>query len=589
MKNSLREPFAKKVSGRIRVFTVLLLVWAALLLGRLIQLQVFRHAASEAEVMEQSRNTRVIFPNRGTIFDRNGQILARSIPARSLFLMPVKGEGAEARRRKVLTLAQALGLNEVEAQDLQVKVRRGDPFIYLKRKASPETATAIEALKLPGVYSHADTTRFYPNGRLAAHVLGGVGVDNTGQAGVEYSYNEALQGRTGKAIILKDARRREYYFETLSPTVPGHDIYLTIDATLQYIAERELERMVQASSANWGVVLISHPASGEILAMASSPAYDPNAFSAAGPNARFNRAIQLSYEPGSTFKVVTASAALAHHSVGLRDIFDCSRKDLDIPGKPIRDHKDFGWLSFPQVVINSSNKGMIQIGQRVGSEPLYDMAVAFGLGRKSGIDLAGESAGRLQPLSSWSRRTIAAMSTGYEVAATPLQILQVINTLANRGLRIPPRVVRRAVDPAEPLPARGAMEALRAMPQDAAETLTGILEQVVKEGTGMEARLDGYRIAGKTGTTQKWDPALKVYSERKHTASFAGFVPADKPVLSILVIIDEPKGTAYYGGDVAAPVFREIAARALRQMAIYPKLPPAKGVISAAVLNEARQ
>ncbi len=589
MKSPLREPFAKKVNGRVRILTALLLGWAALLVGRLVQLQIFRHAASEAEVMEQSRNTQVIFPNRGTIFDRNGQILAQSIPARSLFLTPVKGEGVEAQRRKILTLTKALDLDESEAQDLWTKVRRGDPFIYLKRKASPETAAAIEALKLPGVYSHADTMRFYPNGRLAAHVLGGVGVDNNGQAGVEYSYNEPLQGRTGKAVILKDARRREYYFETLKPTVPSHDIVLTIDVTLQYIAERELEGMVQATLANWGVVLISLPATGEILAMASSPTYDPNAFSAAGPNAKFNRAIQLSYEPGSTFKVVTASAALAHHSVGMGDIFDCSRKDLDIPGKPIRDHKDFGWLSFPQVVINSSNKGMIQIGQRVGPEPLREMAVAFGFGRKSGIDLAGESPGRLQPLSAWSRRTIAAMSTGYEVAATPLQILQVINTLANRGVMVPPRIVRRVVDTAEPLPTQGRTEALRVLPQDTAETLTGILEQVVEEGTGVEARLDGYRVAGKTGTTQKWDAALKAYSERKHTASFAGFVPADKPVLSIVVIIDEPKGTTYYGGDVAAPVFREIARRALREMEVYPQLPPAKGVISAAVLDEAHR
>jgi cell division protein FtsI/penicillin-binding protein 2 len=589
MKSPLREPFAKKVNGRIRIFTALLLAWAALLVGRLVQLQIFRHAASEAEVLEQSRNTRTIFPNRGTIFDRNGQILARSIPVRSLFLMPVKGEGAEAQRRKVLALAKALGLGESETQDLQAKVRRGDPFIYIKRKAPSDTAAAIEAMKLPGVASHADTMRFYPNGPLAAHVLGGVSIDNNGQAGVEYSYNEPLQGRTGKAVILMDARRREYYFETLTPTVPGHDIILTIDATLQYIAERELGRAVQATSANWGVVLISYPASGEILAMASCPTYDPNAFGAAEPSARFNRAIQLSYEPGSTFKIVAASAALARHAVGMKDFFDCSRTDLDIPGKPIRDHKEFGWLSFPQVVINSSNRGMVQVGQRVGPEPLFETATAFGFGRKAGIDLAGESAGRLQPLATWSRRTIAAMSTGYEIAATPLQIMQAINTLANRGVWTPPRIVRRVVDPAQRWPPRPPQEAARVLPREAAESLTGILEQVVQEGTGVEAKLDGYRVAGKTGTTQKWDAVLKVYSEKKHTASFAGFVPADKPALSIVVIIDEPKGAAYYGGDVAAPVFREIASRALRAIGVYPELPPAKGVISAAVLGEARQ
>jgi cell division protein FtsI/penicillin-binding protein 2 len=589
MKSPLREPLSRKINGRVRWLEAVLILWGLVLVGRLVQLQVFRHAAAEAEVLEQSRNTQKIYPQRGTIFDRNGLILARNVPAKSLFLTPVKGESAAAARGKVRTLARALGYDDRQRLDLEAKVLRGDGFIYLKRRASLEEAAAIEGLKLPGVYSHDDTSRYYPNGSLAAHVLGGVGVDNTGQAGVEYSYNQDLQGQTGKAVILRDARRREYYFETLTPSVPGRDVHLTIDATLQYIAERELDRMLQASQANWGVILISRPRSGEILAMASAPTYDPNAYSSAGASAHFNRAVQLAYEPGSTFKVVTASAALARRAVGLGEVFDCSRTDLDVPGKPIRDHKPFGRLTFSEVVIHSSNVGMVQVGQRVGSEGLYETAAAFGLGRKSGIDLAGESTGKLQPLSDWSRRTVSAMSMGYEVSTTPLQLLEVINAVANRGIRVPPRIVLREDDPPSPGSGSGRPESVRVISEATAATLTGVLERVVEEGTGVGARIEGYRIAGKTGTTQKYDPALRSYSSKKHTASFIGFVPADDPALSLVVIIDEPKGPAYYGGDVAAPVFREVARRALLEMGLYPRVRPSQGLITASAWRGGRR
>ena len=589
MKSPLREPLSRKINGRVRWLEAILIAWGVILVGRLVQLQVFRHAAAVAEVQTQSSNTQKIYPQRGTIFDRNGLILARNIPAKSLFLTPAKGESPADALRKVRVLTRALGSDEKQRRDIEARVRKGESFIYLERQASVEVADSILRLELPGVYAHDDTLRYYPNGTLAAHVLGGVGVDNTGQAGVEYSYNKALQGRIGQAIILRDARRREYYFETLTPSVPGRDVHLTIDATLQYIAERELDRMVQATQANWGVILVSRPSTGEILAMASAPTYDPNAFSSAGSNAHFNRAIQLAYEPGSTFKVVTASAALVRRSVGLGEVFDCARTDLDVPGKPIRDHKPFGRLTFPQVIINSSNVGMVQVGQRVGRDGLYEMAAAYGLGRKSGIDMAGEAAGKLQPLSSWSRRTISAMSMGYELTTTPLQLLEVINTVANRGVRVPPRIVLRVDDPLGPRPGSVPAEAVQVIPPETAATLAGILERAVEEGTGVEARLDGYRVAGKTGTTQKYDPALKAYSPKKHTASFAGFAPADAPALSIVVIIDEPKGTAYYGGDVAAPVFREVARKALLEMGLYPRIATDGGVITASVAPEVRR
>jgi len=588
MKSSLREPSARKINTRIRFLQAGLLAWALILTGRLVQLQVFGHASAKAEVLEQSRSRSEISPERGTIFDRNGQILARSIPARSIFLTPSKDEPAEARQRTIRTLSKVLGLDGEESRRVMDRIRRSEPFVYIKRKVSPETAATVEALCLPGVHSHPDTMRFYPSGTLAAHILGGVGLDDTGLAGVEYVYNGPLQGRKGQALILKDARRREYYFETLAAAVPGKDIALTIDATLQYIAERELAKAVRETQAGWGTVIISNPASGEILAMASSPTYDPNSYSSAEAGAQFNRAIQLTYEPGSTFKIVTASAALAHHVVGLKESFDCSRTDLGFRGKPIRDHKPFGILTFPQVVIHSSNKGMALVGRRVGEVSLHDMAEAFGFGRKSGIDLAGEAAGRLQPLSAWSGRTLPALSTGYEVAATPLQILQAVNAIANRGIMVPPRIVTDILDPDDPLKRRSPTLALQILSPEIAATMTDILERAVDEGTGLQARLSGYRIAGKTGTTQKWDPALKAYSEQKHIASFVGFAPADHPVLSVVIVLDDPQGGSYYGGEVAAPVFREIVRKALLKLGVYPEPAPAQGVITASIWKGVR-
>jgi cell division protein FtsI/penicillin-binding protein 2 len=589
MKSPLREPFAKKVNARIRLLLAGLLLWSLVLAARLVQLQVFCHAAARAEVIEQSHNERVISSERGTIFDRNGLILARSIPARSLFMTPVKGERPEGQRRKVESLKKVLGLTEAEGRSLLARVRRSEPFTYLKRKASPELAKAVEDLGLEGVYDHPDTLRFYPNGPLAAHVLGGVGVDDRGLAGVEFSYDEPLRGKPGRAVILRDARRREYQFEILAEAVPGKDIVLTIDSTLQHIVERELEAGVAASGAKWGAAVIVHPDSGEILALASCPVFDPNAYPLAPEAARFDRAVQLSYEPGSTFKIVTAAAALAHHAVGLGETFDCSRTDLDVPGKPIRDHKPFGILTFPQVVIHSSNKGMVQVGRRVGEAALHDMAAAFGFGRRTGIALAGEAAGRLNPVSAWSRRSLPAMSTGYEVAATPLQVLQVISTVANHGLWTPPHVVKEIVETYGTLPVRKPAPAMQVLSRSAADTLAAILEQVVEQGTGIEARLDGYRIAGKTGTTQKWDPALGAYSDRKHTASFVGFAPVGHPVLAAVVVIDEPRGTSYYGGDVAAPVFREIVRRSLRALGVYPHRAPAPSLITASVWENDRR
>lgn len=589
MRSSGKEPFAKKVNGRTRVLQAFLLVWAVVLTGRLVQLQVFRHAAAKAEVEGQNLNIRDIFPERGTIFDCNNHILARSIPARSVFLMPVKGESLDAQLEKVRALRPTLGLDDEDVQSISKKILKGETFIYLRRKVSPETAEAVKALKLSGVSSQADTMRSYPNGTLGAHVLGGLSVDNMGQAGVEYSHNGELQGKKGKALIQLDARRREYFFETLSASVPGRDITLTIDETMQYVAERELDKIAKATLANWGAVIVSRPDTGEILAMASYPTYDPNLYSSAGDAARYNRAIQHSFEPGSTFKIVTASAALAHHTVGLGETFDCSKDDSDIPGRPIRDHKPFGVLTFPEIVINSSNKGIAQVGKRVGDLSLYDMAASLGFGRKTGIDLAGEESGKLKPVSGWSRRTLYSISMGYEVAATPLQILQAVNIVANRGVMVPPRIIKDDIDPGEPLKRRPANETRRVMPEDAALTLTDILERVVLEGTGTQAKVAGYRIAGKTGTTQKWDSALRAYSPLRHIASFVGFAPADKPVLSVIVVVDEPKGEAYYGGDVAAPVFHEIVKNALREMGLFPERIPVKGVITAQLAGEAKR
>ncbi|MGD0781816.1 MAG: penicillin-binding protein 2, partial [Candidatus Aminicenantales bacterium] len=403
-------------------------------------------------------------------------------------------------------------------------------------------------------------------GPLAAQVLGGVDFEEKGRSGIELKFNSVLQGKKGQAMVFRDALKREYHYEVLEEPESGRDIYLTLDETIQFYAESSIRKAVAETGAAWGTAIVSDPGTGEILAMATAPGFDPNE-SPYQPEADVNRAVRHMYEPGSTFKIVTAAAALENGVVTLADTFDCRKGSIEVAGGPIRDHQQMGVLSFAEVITNSSNIGTIMVGQRLSGEQLFRMINAFGFGRRTGVELPAEAAGRLAPVEHWSRRSQPSLSIGYEIQVTPIQVLQAMNIVAHRGLLVPPRIVKSIQGsrprPAEPPPAAVLSSA-------ASEKLAGILERAVDEGTGKAARPEGFDAAGKTGTTQKFDPALKAYSTKRHTASFVGFVPVDKPVLSIIVVLDDPRTEEQYGGQLAAPVFREIAVRSLRTMGVRP-------------------
>jgi cell division protein FtsI/penicillin-binding protein 2 len=558
----MRSFDARRSLRRQRLIGLTLLVWTLVLAGRLVQLQVLRHERFKADVIEQNQNIRTVTPLRGTITDRRGQILARSLPARSVFLSPSAKDAPEVRRPVLDALSRVLALSREDRDRIEARLDKGDKFIWVKRKIDDVTAEAVEALRLPGVFLQEETKRFYPQGRLAAHVLGYVDIDEKGRHGVERAYNDALSGRPGKSLILRDARRRAYHLEVLQRAVPGRDLELTIDETLQYYAQQALARAVQAHRASWGTVVMSRPATGEILALASYPDFDPNQDAVSG-EAELNRAVSVIFEPGSTFKIVTAATALENGAVGLGDRFDCREGAVALSGNFVRDHKSFGILSFPEVISQSSNVGMIQVGTRIERRDFYAAMKAFGFGEPTGVDLPGEVRGILHPPEQWGANGQAYQSIGYGVSVTALQILQALNVIANDGLLAPPRIV----DDGGPAAEAAARPVLAV---GIAREIKALLREVVEHGTGLPARLPGYPIAGKTGTTQKWDAGLRRYSSFRHLASFVGFLDTEPVPFSMVVVIDNPLGDDQYGGQVAAPVFQEIALRTLRYLRIPP-------------------
>lgn len=572
----MRAESAGGIRRRTKFLAVGFGLWIMVLVGRLVQLQVFDHARLEAEVRDQNRNQRVVRPRRGAILDRDGHILARSLPVFSAFLRPERGESEADQAAKLESLAPLLGLGAGDRARIMQQVRDGDSFIWLKRKIDDDAALRIRPLKLKGVYFEAENRRSYPQGRLAAHALGWVDVDGAGQAGVEFAYDRSLAGEPGKQLILLDARRRGYQIETLKAARPGTDLVLTIDTIIQYIAERELERTLAACGGGWGTVIIMAPESGEILAMASAPDFDPND-GAPAAELRRNAAVHQNYEPGSTFKLVTTAAALETGRVGYGDVFDCSAGSLVAGGTVIRDHKRYGLLSFPEVISESSNVGTALVARRVGAAALYEEIRRFRFGDVTGIDLPGEENGILQPLAAWNKASsLEHVAIGYEIAATPLQILRAMNVYAAGGRLVRPRIARRPGDMGPEPPDRQVLA-----PALAEEIVRRIFSRVVEEGTGTTARLEGFEVAGKTGTAQKIESPRGGYSSARHIASFVGFVATDRPLFSMIVVIDEPQGVLQYGGQVAAPAFREIAARVLRYLRVPPRRPAAEPLATA--------
>jgi cell division protein FtsI/penicillin-binding protein 2 len=577
----MKNPHQKKINTRTIILLFFLFLWFGIIVLRLVELQVINHTEAKARVLNQNHDVEAVFPQRGTIFDRSGTILARSLPRPSIFYIPPKDESLNSHWEKINKLRRILDLSSNNLASIYSRIKNGKAFIWIKRKVEPKVADRVRELNLSGIHFDEENKRFYPQGKRAAQLLGRVNIDDRGQSGIEYKYNTILEGEEGKRLILRDAKHREYRFEILKDPEPGKDLILTIDETIQYISEKELANALRQSRALWGTVIVSHPATGEILAMASYPTYNLNSPPRSVSKVERNRAIHHTFDPGSTFKIVTASAAIENKSVQLQDVFDCSPGKIRVPGKTVWDHKKMGILTFPDVIVHSSNVGTIQIGERIGKENMYTMIKAYGFGEKTGIDLPAEERGIFRPIENWTNISLYSLSIGYEISITAVQILQAISIIANKGIVTSPRIVKKiqmSLGEQQDTP----VQLRRVISEETALTLSKILQRVVLKGTGTKAQVDGYSVAGKTGTAQKFDPSLGQYSNKIHTASFVGFVPVDNPVLAIVVVIDEPEGD-FYGGDVAAPVFREIASQTLRYLQVPKEAAFTKSMMTARV------
>ncbi len=573
-----RHTMAPRLGLLAGVFAVCVLSVVA----RLVYLQVFRYEDYAAKSRSQQHSVMEEVPaDRGEILDRHGRVLATSVEVDAICAAPVAiKDPSEVAAR----LCGALGDCDAAEQaglvrDLQrPKVR----FVYVRRGASPQQAHRVADLKIDGVFLKKEPRRYYPNRQLAANVLGFVGRDNKGLNGLESTYDSTLRGTPGHLLFEVDGRKnnRKPFNRVGDPPVPGQSLELTIDATLQHIAERELQAGVEENRALGGSVVILGPRSGEILAMASAPFLNANLFGQAPDELKRNRPVQDIYEPGSTFKIVTASAALQEHLMRPTDLIDTGNGTITIGNRVVDEYKQhrYGTLSFTDVIVKSSNVGAIRIGFRIGAPTLARYVGLFGFGTRLSPDFPSENAGLVWRASQFTDSALASVSMGYQVSVTPLQMACAASTVANGGELVQPRVVRAVIDGNDrKLVPRRVLR--RVISEDTAAELTSIMEGVVARGTATKAALVDFTVAGKTGTSNKNRDGHYV---EEYNASFVGFVPSRSPVLTILVHIDTPRGpNPAAGGAVAAPIFHRIADAALRYLGVPSTINPVAPVLMA--------
>jgi cell division protein FtsI (penicillin-binding protein 3) len=565
----------QRLKGRVLVIVAFVGLWVIGIEARLVQLQVVQHDELTAKAKRHQQHRIPLEATRGDIVDRHGRLLAYSVEADSITADP---SHVEHPAETMQALCAALGdCTAAERRDLVEKLSAPDAQYTLVRRSravSPEQVQRVAALKLPGVVLQSDTRRYYPQFDLASHVLGFVDIDNHGQAGVERAYDAIIRGRDGVAYVQVDARRQRLDTHVERAPEPGATLELTLDLYLQHIVERELQAGIEENRAQGGAAVIMDPRTGEILALASYPTFNPNAAGRFSDDERRNRATQDVYEPGSTFKMVTASAALEGGIVKPTDLIDTNPGYITLPGRaaPIRDTHPHGIIPFEDVIILSSNVGAVKVGLRTGIERMTRYVHRFGFGEPLAPDFLGQSRGLWNP-NNLTESGIASVSIGYQVSVTPLQMVTAASAVANGGLLMEPHAVRAVVrdgrrDVIAPKVLRRAIE------PETARTLTSMMEGVVSSrGTAPLASLDRYQVAGKTGTAAKLVDGH--YSRSDYNASFVGFVPAEHPVFTILVVIDTPHGPhGYYGGTVAAPIFKRIADAALLQTGVVPTVDP---------------
>ena len=545
---------------RLYFLGALLFLWIGAVGIRLVQLQIIRYPEWLQRAQRQQQRTIEVAARRGVIYDRNGHELAMSIMVDSVFAVP--SEIPDPATTSSL-LANVL---HTDPKEILTRLKSSRSFAWIARKVDGETSQRLHAMNLRGIYFEKEPKRFYPKRELAAQTVGWVGLDDEGLGGIEHAFDSRLGGQPGRMLITMDARRRWFGRVERQPD-PGENVVLTIDEKIQYIAERELEKAAQETHAESGTVIVQNPHTGEILALANRPTFNPNNAGNTARQALKNPAVSDIYEPGSVFKIVTLSGALEEKLTNPNEMVDCQMGSITIGGLRIRDHLPFGVLSVTDVMARSSDVGAIKVGLRLGDERFYHYIRDYGFGTPTGIELPGETRGMTKPVNRWSKVSIGAISIGQEIGVSAVQLTAMVSAIANDGVWTAPRIVAGVTPPHQGLQtiAYHPADQRRVVSTITAVEIKKMLEAVVLSGTGRKALLDGYTSAGKTGTAQKVDPNTGAYSRTKYVATFAGFAPVNNPAITVVVILDSAVGL-HQGGQIAAPVFARIAQQVLAYM-----------------------
>ena len=566
------------------------LMWAAAITTRLFILQIVRHKEFIERAEKQQQRTFEVAPRRGVLYDRNLHELAMTVQADSIYADPSQiGDKAEVARE----IAPLVYTDPEDTQNSQEQIlnrlSHGRNFAWIARRVSADAATKVRALNLKGIYFQKEFQRFYPDNQIAAQVLGYVGVDDKGLGGLEQKFEPQLHGVPGRMYTALDARRRVLGSTEHEPE-PGQSMVLTIDSNIQFLAERALDHAMERTRADNGTVVVQDVHTGQILALAIRPTFNPNHFRHTTPALLRDHAVSDVYEPGSTFKLATYAAALDQGVTRPDDMIDCQGGQMVLNGRVIHDDKSdhYHVITVHEALEHSSDVAAVKLALKMGQDNFYKYIRAFGFGSKPGVELPGETRGLLRPVNKWGSTSIGSIAMGQEIGVTPLQLVSMVSTIANGGTYLPPHVLMPAqtvnaqngqaavgpqlkpmpFHPGEELPNPLPAGAHRVISEMSAAEMRKMMEGVVLYGTGKPAQLNGYSSGGKTGTAQKVDPATHRYSKTMHVASFAGIAPVNNPVIAVAVVMDNPKGALYYGTTVSAPVFAEVAQQVLEYLGV---------------------
>ena len=575
---------------RVRFVNVALffVMWTVLIGGRLVWLQVIRHGHYVKAAAAQQQRTFEVAPRRGVLYDRNLRELAMTVLVDSVYAVP--SEMADNRADDAAMLARLVHTEPhdhfTSQEGITARLNASKNFAWVARRVDAETATRVRELNLKGVYLQKEFKRFYPNNDLGAQMLGYVGMDDAGLGGLERQFDDDLHGTPGHMLTALDAKRHVLDSEEQQP-LPGENLVLTIDANIQYMAERALDANMARTHAAHGTVVVQDPHTGNILALAIAPRFNPNDQRHMDASVLTNLAVSDVYEPGSTFKLATYAAALDGAGVQPTDLVDCQGGALTMYGRTLHDdHSDghLGVVSVQYALERSSDVGAAKMALKLGPTKFYNYLKGFGFGDRSGIELPSETRGLLRAPKKWGATSILSIAIGQEVGVTPVQLVSMVSAMANGGVYMPPHVLLEAADAVKgdprlkPVPFRPENQLPAVLPDDAHRVVSeltsakmrSMMQGIIVEGTGKLAALNGYSAAGKTGTAQKVDPVTHTYSHTKLTASFAGFAPVSNPAISVVVVMDSPQGTdaQRYGGYVSAPVFAQVAQEVLEYLGV---------------------